>query len=265
MIDKSNWPTRLVSAAVMAGSATLTIAGCSGGGAGATASSPESGSESVEQPAVTQNVYQFDEARVMDEDDQIPFVSIDADGPITIRLSKDLVVAVPDGLVVAVDHFVVTATAFSTGVCRIDADVIYTDGGQEALSAPTSEYKSEPLQNVAASLIGLYPGQEDEVLIVDTAPRDDELEYETRYITADGATLTLVDDCSDDPRDMDAAQELEFPYTTLADDLPYRTGIATAHVGVAPGGGQSGGAGTTVVITGEVHADVSPNGAWQSR
>ncbi|WP_433676895.1 hypothetical protein [Microbacterium gorillae] len=265
MIDKSNWSTRLALAAVMAASATLTIAGCSGGDSGATASSPESGSESVEQPTATQNIYQFDEARVMDEDDQIPFVSIDADSPITVRLSEDLVAAVADGLVVAVDHFVVTATAFSTGVCRIDADVFYADGGQEALSAPTSEYKSEPLQNVAASLIGIYPGREDEVLIVDAPPTDDELEYEARYITADGATLTLVDDCSDDPQATDSAQELEFPYTTLVDDLPYRTGIATAYVGVAPGGGQSGGVGTTVVLTGEVDADVSPTGSWQSK
>lgn len=248
-------------------SAVLILSGCSSEPTANNSDTHDSSQSPEEQPPAEQAelVYQFDEARVVDEDEQVPFVSTDADGAITVRLSPDLAAAIPDDLDVAIDYYVVTTKAFSTGVCRIDAQITYAEGGQEALSEATSEYSSEPLQNVAGSIIDLYPGTEEKVQIVAESPSDDAIDNETIYMTSDGSTLTIVDDCSEDVGDTDFAEEIEFPYTALIDDKPYRQSFATAYVAVVPGGGQSGGDGTTTVITGEVKAEVGPNGTWRQK
>lgn len=158
-----------------------------------------------------------------------------------------------------------TDLGYGTPIVRhaLDAEVTYAPGGRDALAIPTPNIDGEPMQNVAASLTqGI---NEERVRVVEAAPSDDEIENRTVYITSDGSTLTIVDDCSEDPQDTDWAQELQFPYTDLIEGMGYREVIATAYVAVLPGGGQNGGVGVTTVITGEVDADVSPTGTWQAK
>lgn len=242
---------------------SFALSACSAADSGT--SVPSQGAESTADTAEAGAgvVYQFDEARVVDQDNQVPFVLTDADSPIVVRLSEDLAAVVPTHRTVAIENYSVTPTVFTTGVCRLDAEVTYAPGGRDALAIPTPNIDGEPMQNVAASLTqGI---NEERVRVVEAAPSDDEIENRTVYITSDGSTLTIVDDCSEDPQDTDWAQELQFPYTDLIEGMGYREVIATAYVAVLPGGGQNGGVGVTTVITGEVDADVSPTGTWQAK
>lgn len=251
----------MVTAASLAG-LVFALSACSGGPQNSGSAQAELSAE--EQDAHVESlVYQFDEARVVDQDEQVPFVSTDAGRPIVVRLSEDLAAVVPTDRTVAIEQYSVTTKAFSTGTCRLDAEVTYASGGRDALAAPTPNIDGEPMQNVAASLVrGI---NEERVEVVKTAPSDDEIANRTVYITSDGSTLTIVDDCSEDPQNTDWAQELLFPYTDLIQGMGYREVLATAYVAVLPGGGQNGGAGVTTIITGEVDADVSPNGKWQAK
>ncbi|MGW8483554.1 hypothetical protein ACWGJP_10470 [Microbacterium sp. NPDC055903] len=242
---------------------SLALAACGTADSGTIASSQSAESSTDTAEAETGSVYQFDEARVVNQDEQVPFVSTDADSPIVVQLSEDLSAVVPADRTIAIEQYRVTTEAFTTGICRLDAEVTYASNGLDALATPTPSIDAEPMQNVAASLTRGITA--DRVEVVDTVPSDDEIEYETVYITSDGSTLTIVDDCSEDPQDTDGSPELQFPHTDVLEGMGYREVLATAYVAVLLGGGQNGGAGTTTVITGEVDADVSPNGTWQTK
>jgi len=118
------------------------------------------------------------------------------------------------------------------------------------------------VQNVAKAIISHDHYSAQNVKVVEATPNNDAIENSSVYITADGSHLTSVHDCSKDPRETEDSFEIFFPYTAPRANQQFREYIASTHIAVTYGGGQSGGPGTTTTITGTVAADVNPAGKW---
>jgi len=248
--------TKFAATAVGLTMTALMLAGC-GSGTEETSSGDATGSGDSDagQSASEPVVYQFDEAK---SDDGTPFTATDS--AVTVQLSDELADAVPTGAQLAVDHFTLQARAFDTGMCRLDVEVAYANGGADTLSAPREGRGDTPESRLVWALLhgDNTPGQAIiEPTVVDELPVDEELERGVEYITEDSTQLTAVHDCSEDADDDFVS--LSFLYH--GDEEGELESFADVDVAVVQGG-QSGGDGTTIMITGETEADLTPAGAW---
>lgn len=246
--------TPMIATGAVLAAMTSLLAGCAGGSGDVTVGDG-SGDSDAGQSASESVVYQFDEAK---SDDGTPFTATDS--AVTVQLSDELADAVPTEAQLAVDHFTLDATAFDTGMCRLDVEVAYANGGEDALSAPREGRGDTPESCLVWALLhgDNTPGQAIiEPTVVDELPADEELERGVEYITADSTQLTAVHDCSDDADDDFASLSFLYP----GDEEGDLDSFADVDVAVVQGG-QSGGDGTTIMITGETEADLTPAGAW---
>ncbi|MBO4145958.1 hypothetical protein QWJ06_05380 [Kocuria rhizophila] len=257
--------TRLTTGLAVLASATLQLTACGGGAASNDGGAQDSGSQGDSSGAPA--VYQFDEARVADWDDQVPFSS--SEGAVTVTLSDELRGVLPADSEVAIESYTLTATSFGTGICRLDVEVSYVDGGLEFLKQPRrnpaegGEYRDETEQwNV---LFGFSDERLEDEGLVDAASSDDEIGTDAVYFTSDFTHATFVDECSDDAED--DLVELRFPYSAgpeapeankSDESLP---SFAEVEVAVVPGS-QSGSDGATILIAGDTEAEVTANGQW---
>lgn len=250
-MNKKTLRNQRVMATTLLAMLTLSACGNSDGG-----SSDESGADSATSEQASEAVYQFDEARVADDDLQEPFTVTDA--AVAVKLSSELSKAIPDGAAMTVDHHTVRAKAFETGMCRIDLGLSYNNAGQQAMTASrTSDGgSSDP---VPERLVGaLTSGDSGSgAQFVDQRPSDDQLEEGGEYVTKDLSNVTFVDECSEDAED--PMVHIHFSYPNGDGELDE---FAVFRVAVMSGGGQAGGDGTTIALTGDTEADVSPSGKW---
>lgn len=197
-------------------------------------------------------VYQFDEALVTDSSDEIPFVTNETS--VVIKLSDGLKKALPDGARMNVEQYVLTTKAYSTGSCRVDMSIDYTDGGLETLSKPREDAGSgDAYRYVGAAITrGNWADH-----IVDRLPSDDEIDGSGAVMTKDFREYMEIDECSDAPDD--AFIKLVFPYVTAEGRL---SEYALAEVAVMSNVGNSGENLVTTAIFGESQASVSPTGSW---
>lgn len=226
------------------------------GGTGSSSSTGDaSGDEPIEVEVEDVTVYTYDDHRVVGDGDLEPYV-VDTVVPVVFELPDDLRAAVPEDKTLAVDGFTVDATAFSTGVCRLDVEVDWADGGYEALASPS---QIQPDLGEAANAIGhVTSNLTYEPVVVDELPADEEVEVGATYVKNDGTAFTHVDECSEDYAD-DLIQLL-FSY----DEPVVETGsaqILTSDIAVVPGG-QGGAEGATLVIDSDVYASLSATGDW---
>lgn len=192
----------------------LVLSAC--GGDDSDAAEDSTGGTDNEQVAEEQaaNVYQFDQAKVADGDDAESFYP-PAGEPVTVHLSNELAALVPEDNPVAVHSFALTARSFETGICALDVEVEYEDGGLEALHAyyesdpgGDSESRGDPQERIGSKLVGSSADQ-----VVGSLPEDDQLEQGQVYVTEDGTGFTVVEECSADEENNLAV--LGFPHTDL--------------------------------------------------
>ncbi|MCP3424816.1 hypothetical protein NBM05_01905 [Rothia sp. AR01] len=247
----------LAPTAALAGIALL-LSGCGDGGGDETAPASEQDSQATEQTP-TESVYQFDQARVDDDDDQEPFVA--SEGEVVVQLSDELKATIPEDGSVAIDHYTLSAKAFETGICRLDVDIAYTDGGEDALSAPRRHQDETPQANLHEAITDVEI-EEDEV--VDEVPSDAELENGMDYMTKDFSHATFVDECSENAED--DITSLGFPYSQKPSkmnsaDSDIIRNFANVDIAVVAGtqGGQDG---ASIIVTGDTAAELSVTGEW---
>ncbi|GAB3563356.1 hypothetical protein [Spelaeicoccus albus] len=205
-------------------------------------------------------VYQFNNTRVGDSEDETPFVT--TKDSIIIKMPDELKAAIPDGSRVAIDTFTLTPQAFSTGICRLDVAIDYAGGGKKALTSVDPYGEDEgPASNLLVYMIdhGLETNGGDKV--VDKVPSNDQVEEGSTYVTKDMEHITFVNECSDDNED--DIFELTNPYIEQDSKEAGNDKFASVDIAMVSGGGQSGGAGTTTIITGGTAADVSIDGKWK--
>ncbi|WP_159401648.1 hypothetical protein [Streptomyces sp. NRRL F-5053] len=243
----------IVPTAVLAG-LVLALTACGGGGETAPGNSknPEQ-SPTSQAPA---NIYQFDQARVSTSGNQEPFVA--RNGRATVALSGELAGALPEGSAMAVDHFTLRAKAFRTGICRLDADITYKDGGRKALMAGRQDHEdNSPQSALMSALTGHSVDTEEE--IVDEPPGDDETTKGSRYVTRDLSHITVVKECSEE--DDDHLVKLAFPYAHAPQGEGIHSSADFAYVKIAVSENQDGGS-ASIIITGGTDAEVSASGEW---
>lgn len=247
-ITRTNRTRIAATGAVLAG-LTLALVGC--GDSSDASSGSEGQPDAAEANESAPLVYDFDSAKVADSDDQY-FTSIE---PFTVELSDELEAAIPSGAAVAVERFTVTPTIMPTGLCRVDIEVEYADGGLEATTTNEQYDHLETTEEiVTTNLVG--EGFDEDDQLVDAVPGDDEVEEGVRYLTSDYENFTMVDECSED--DSDTLVMPEFRYIDPAEDDSY---FAHASISVVPGG-QSGSEGYTAFVHGDTAAELSANGKW---
>ncbi|MGP5523344.1 hypothetical protein ACTXM3_08595 [Glutamicibacter arilaitensis] len=226
----------------------LFLSGCSDNGSAMPSSSPDTANAS--NPPMGQ-VYQFDEVRVADSDDQVPFST--SDMPVTVQMSEELKGAAPSGVAIAVEKYTVDAKAFSTGICRANVGIEYTAGGKGIIDGTETKFGSNDYENLVNSLF-VSETFARAVEVVDELPTDDELKEDAAYITKDATTATFVKSCGEDGDDYMFL--LVFPYSGEDGDLESFATAWPAFVGFA------GSNSVQLVIEGNAEADVSPTGAW---
>lgn len=250
---------RAASAAALSLTGMLALAGCSGSddsGAADTGSGDDS--DKATQAAAT---YQFDEARVTDQYKADPYMT--SESPITIALSDELKATVPDGKKIAIDHYTITPKAFDTGLCRLDVDIAYADGGQQSITEALPRDDDADADHTFFTKIA--PGALDGAESVEALPSNNEISDTGAWFTRDHTKLTIVDDCSSDVNDSaESLIDLRFPYTNPgktnnADDIRF----ADADIFVASGS-QSGAESTTTFIRGETVTEIAANGEWMT-
>lgn len=228
--------------------AVLALTGCGGG----SDTSGKSGTGSSPGPDESASVtYQFDEARVADSADQTPFVTTEKS--ITVKFSDELKAAIPDGKSMTIESFTLRPEALASGMCRLDVDVDYADGGPEALTASAEE---EPAEEIVSRLADLNIDESSGDAIVDELPSSDEIDSgRATFVTKDFQHIAIIEKCSEDSED--DMVDLDMPYLEETDN-----DFASVEIGVLPGGGQAGGEGTTTILTGDSDAEVSASGKW---
>lgn len=235
-----------------AGSDTATTQ--SGGTGSSSRTGDASGDEPIDAEAGGTTVYTYDDQRVVGDAPE-PYI-VDTVVPVVFELPDDLRAATHEGKTLAVDSFTVDATAFSTGVCRLDVEVDWADGGYEALAEP-SEYLSdldEPATAIGHAISGIISY---DPTVVDELPADEEVEVGVTYVKDDGTAFTRVDECSEDYED-DLVQ-LVFSYTEpVVENSP--TSLVISDIAVMPGG--RGADAATLVVDSHVSANVSATGDW---
>lgn len=145
-ITSSKFPRGFVAVSSSMLAAGLLLSGCSNGGSADSSGAKPGPAEASEDSAV----YQFENLRVADPDDALPFVS--SNSPVTIELSDELKQAVPEGRSLAVERFEVTSKAFDTGYCRVDVQVSYASGDVEPLRASESSRRKARAADARAKL-----------------------------------------------------------------------------------------------------------------
>ncbi|WP_236865961.1 hypothetical protein [Brevibacterium daeguense] len=178
-----------------------------------------------------------------------------------VQLSGELAAAIPEDSAVAIDELVLTATAFSTGICRLEVEIVYTDGGMEVVAAGAVSPRDSAEENAAVVL--LNAGTRADIEAVAEVPSDDEVEKDVTYVTNDLSHITVVDECSDAADDDFAS--LKFPYSVQPERPDAMEGdiheFATAEVAVIPGS-QGGSDGASIIITGDTDAELTATGQW---
>lgn len=229
--------------------AVLALTGCAGGSDTSEKKGTGSSPGPDESAAVT---YQFDEARVADSADQTPFVTTETS--ITVKLSDELAAAIPDGESMTIESFTLRPEALASGMCRLDVDVDYADGGAEALAATHAD--EDPAEAIVLRLASLYIDETSGDAIVDELPSNDEIDSDrATFVTKDFEHIAIIDQCSEDNED--DMVDLVLPYLEDTGD-----NFASVELAVLPGGGQAGGEGTTTIVTGQADAQVSASGKW---
>lgn len=215
-----------------------------------------SGDEPVEAEVEGVTTYTFDDRRVVDSSDLEPYI-VDTAVPVVFELPDDLRAAAHESKTLAVDSFTVDATAFSTGVCRLDVEVDWADGGYEALAEP-SRITSNLDEEAAIAIAHVTSNFTFEPALVDELPADEEVEVGVTYVQNDGTAFTHVTQCSEDYED--EMLQLLFSYTEpVAENAP--THLIASDIAVVPGG-QGGAEGATLIVDSNVSADVSATGDW---
>lgn len=206
-----------------------------------------SGSQSPHAPEGV--VYQFDEAKT---DDDSPFAA--SDSPVAVELPNELESALPTGAQLTVGRYTISAKAFETGMCRLDVETVFANDGRDTLSSTRERGRENPHEFVMSALT--KDRRYSDAVVVDEPPSDEDLEDDGEYITEDFSRMTFVDRCSEDADDR--FLPLDFLYPGEDGDLESFADVDIAVVGVTQGGN----AGTTLFITGQTEADVTPAGEW---
>lgn len=194
-------------------------------------------------------VYQFDEAKTGDD---TPFAA--SDSPVTVELSNELEQALPSAAQLTVGRYMISAKAFETGMCRLDVETVFANGGQDTLSATRERGGDNPHEFVMSALT--KDRKYSDAVVVDEPPSDEDLENDGEYITEDFSKMTFIDRCSEDADDRFLS--LDFLYPGEDGELESFADVDIAVVG----GTQSGSARTTLFLTGDTGANVTPAGEW---
>ncbi|SMX98393.1 hypothetical protein [Brevibacterium linens] len=236
-------------AATAAGlAAALVLAGC-GSGSDEASGAGRDNDGGAGDGARESTVYQFDEAKTADD---TPFAV--SDSPVTVELSGELESALPAGAQLTVGQYTISAKAFETGMCRLYVETEFANGGQGTLSAPRERGGDNPHEYVMSALT--KDRKYSDAAVVDELPSDEDLEDDGEYITEDFSKMTFVDRCSEDADDR--FLPLDFLYPGEDGELETFADVDIAVVG----GTQSGSGGTTLFLTGDTEADVTPAGEW---
>lgn len=197
-----------------------------------------SGSQSPHAPEGV--VYQFDEAKT---DDDSPFAA--SDSPVAVELPNELESALPTGAQLTVGRYTISAKAFET---------VFANDGRDTLSSTRERGGENPHEFVMSALT--KDRRYSDAVVVDEPPSDEDFEDDGEYITKDFSRMTFVDRCNEDADDR--FLPLDFLYSGEDGDLESFADVDIAVVG----GTQDGNAGTTLFITGQTEADVTPAGEW---
>ncbi len=196
-------------------------------------------------------MYQVDEVKT---DDGNPFTS---DSPVTIELSDELESALPTGAQMTVGQYTISAKAFETGMCRLDVETVFANGGQDTLSATRERGGDNPHEFVMSALT--KDRKYSDAIVVDAPPSDEDLEDDGEYITDDFTRMTFVDRCSENATDRFLPLDFLYP----GEDGDELESFADVDIAVV-GGTQSGSAGATLFLIGDTEAELTPAGDWRS-
>lgn len=237
---------RAATAAALTMTAALALSAC-----GESDGDQDSGTETDDGSTSKSALYDFEDAKAQgSKSDRAPFVATDPN--ITIQLSDELTSAVPSDRGVAIQKFELTSKAFTTDMCRLDADITYSKGGEQAIK--TIDTDEKPTANVVEALVR-HGFDADDAVEVDSIPSDDTVEEDAIYVTNDLSHLTMIGECNEDPDD--GLTTLQFPYLDEPDaDTPF----ADAEIAIMAG---SSGDDITTTVLGTSAAKASPNGSWQ--
>lgn len=171
--------------------ALLALTACGGNGNGDSANEDDESQDGAEQTAEEPEaaIYEFEEAKSGNNSDSQPFRAPEGQ-QINIWLSDELAATVPHEVPVLVDSYVITGTRVfeSTGVCVIDVEINYTEGGLEAL---LEEHEEDEITDP------LFDASRAEAM-VDELPSDEEIMETGVYMTTDHSAASIVDDCEDE-------------------------------------------------------------------
>lgn len=261
---------RVVSSAAAAGLLAFALAACSTGGQ-VPDSSPEGPGEtsnSMEQPQERAgNVFDFDlQLQSRGEDSSVDTF----DGSVEIVPSEGLKAALPEGARLANDSVKIAAKAFPNGLCRINYEIKYTNGGLESLREMAQkreerfaqgkdwEARVELAEIMPVSLVNGF--QYDKITYSDNFPDDDVIEAGT-YVSNDGTRASVVGECNEtDP--LEGSVAIWYPLKKLVDGMqhsPFQDDLGTAHISVYP---STTGGDPFIVVEGRVRAEVTNTGEW---
>lgn len=252
---------RIAMSLSMALAATMGMTACSSGG----------GSTPTKAATPAAAVYQFDNARVTNSDQKVQWATTKTS--LHIQLSSELAKAVAKDEP-AVKSYDITSRAYSTGSCRMDANVTYTDGGlaaiKKAAAAKLKTDKTDPIRNdltLAAEIMDETVSPEVALnslnpTIVTTIPKASK--DQEAYITKDYSKLAIIGECSGDDE--------WGKFATI--QIPSKSdGGSVASTALSYVKGTTKGSSASVLQTilrtggsdGSVDADVSPDGHWVAK